>query len=108
VYNGYFLDNYGYPRVKTYSVPTPILIDMHHHVAGIPGKGQTPVSFSHTFDVAKFAVALLDTQGWERISWVVCDSITPVEFLKLAEEISGMFFFQKYSSCGMGMIRLMP
>lgn len=89
VYNGYFLDYYGIPRIKTYQRNVSIVIDVANGVAGIPAEGKTPVAFTYTLDVAKFAVALLTLESWPKESWVIGDRIAWSEFLSLAEAARG-------------------
>lgn len=89
VYMGYFLDFWGYPRVKTYQRPNIIVVDIEHDVAAIPGAGNTPVTFTHTFNAAEFVAASLDLPKWDRESYIVGDTVTWNEFLKIAEEVKG-------------------
>lgn len=88
-YVGYFLDYWGYPRVKTYQLPFVIAVDMEHSKAAIPGKGDTPVTFTHTFDVAKYVTASLDLPKWDKESYVIGESVTWNEFVRIAEEVKG-------------------
>jgi nucleoside-diphosphate-sugar epimerase len=89
-YVGYFLDFWGYPRVKSYQRQNLIVVDIEYNRAAIPGDGNTPVTFTHTFDVAEFVAASLDLPSWEKESYVIGESVTWNEFLRLAEEVKGM------------------
>lgn len=91
-YVGYFLDYWGYPRVKTYQLPFVIAVDMEHSKAAIPGKGDTLVTFTHTFDVAKYVTASLDLPKWDKESYVIGESVTWNEFVRIAEEAKGEKF----------------
>lgn len=89
VQNGCFLDYWCMNTVKSYMVPATTVIDTKNNAASIPGSGNTPVVFTHTSDVAKYVVALLDLNKWEPESFVVGDKVTLNEFLHLAEEAKG-------------------
>ncbi|KAI8670264.1 NmrA domain-containing protein [Fusarium keratoplasticum] len=91
-YVGYFLDFWGYPRVQSYQRQNLIVVDIEYNRAAIPGDGNTPVTFTHTFDVAEFVAASLDLPSWEKESYVIGESITWNEFLRLAEEVKGEKF----------------
>ncbi|KAL9564432.1 hypothetical protein ACKAV7_011623 [Fusarium commune] len=58
--NGFFLDYYGPPTLKSYMQRVAWAIDIVHKKAGIPGTGNEPMTLTYTFDVAKFVVAALD------------------------------------------------
>lgn len=88
-YVGYFLDFWGYPKVKSFQRQNVIAIDIEHNTAAIPGTGNTPVVFSHTLDVAEFVAASLDLERWGRESYVIGDVKTWNEFLNIAEEVKG-------------------
>ncbi|KAJ3464815.1 hypothetical protein MRS44_009601 [Fusarium solani] len=91
-YVGYFLDFWGYPRVKSYQRQNLIVVDIEYNRAAIPGDGNTPVTFTHTFDIAEFVAASLDLPSWEKESYVIGESVTWNEFLRLAEEVKGEKF----------------
>ncbi|KAF7558017.1 hypothetical protein G7Z17_g311 [Cylindrodendrum hubeiense] len=97
-YVGYFLDFWGHPRVKTNQLPNIIAVDIEHNVAAIPGTGDTPVTFTHTRDVAKFVAASLELPKWERESYVIGDTVTWNEFVKIAEEVKGTKFEVSHDS----------
>ncbi|KAF9634762.1 putative nmra-like family protein [Lasiodiplodia theobromae] len=91
-YVGYFLDFWGHPHVKTYQLPNIIAVDIEHNVAAIPGTGDTPVTFTHTFDVAEFVAASLELPKWDRESYVIGETVTWNEFVRIAEEVKGMYY----------------
>jgi hypothetical protein len=88
-YNGFFLDYYGIPSVNTYLPPFTMVVDVVNNVAAIPGFGNTPMVFTHTFDIASFVAASLDLEKWERESYVVGDRVTWNGFVELAEAATG-------------------
>ncbi|KAH7176735.1 hypothetical protein EDB81DRAFT_898175 [Dactylonectria macrodidyma] len=98
VQNGYFMDYWGVPVVKSYMQPSTSVLDIPNAAAGIPGTGNEPIIFSHTTDVAKFVAALLDSDEWDPVSYVVGDKLTWNEFLRLAEEVRGVKFEVAYDS----------
>lgn len=89
-YVGYFLDVWGYPHVKSYQRQNIIAVDMEYKRAVIPGTGNTPVTFTHTLDIAEYVAASLDLPKWELESYVIGDVVTWNEFLSIAEETIGM------------------
>ena len=91
VQNGFFLDFYGMPNLKTHMAAAPMILDIPHDAAAIPGEGNTPAVFPHTTDVAKFVVLMLDQERWEPVSYVDGDRVTWNEFLALAEEAKGNY-----------------
>jgi hypothetical protein len=93
VQNGLFTDFYTAPKVKSYLNPLPLVLDIAGNAAGIPGTGDEPVVFTHTFDVAGYITELvLDTRKWEPVSVIVGDKITWNEFVKIAEDVKGQKF----------------
>jgi hypothetical protein len=90
-YVGYFLDFWGHPHVKTYQLPNIVAVDIEFNVAAIPGTGETPVVFTHTFDVAKFVAAALELSTWDRESYVIGDTVTWNQFVQIAEEVKGWY-----------------
>jgi hypothetical protein len=91
-YNGFFLDYYALPAVPSTIMPLTLILDIAHDAAGIPGSGDTLVSFTHLADVAKLVAASLDLDQWDEKFYVVGDTVTWNEFLKLAEEAKGKYF----------------
>lgn len=98
VLNGYFLDYYGAPKVKTYMPPMSLVVDLSSNFAAIPGSGDVPVVFTHTFDVGKFVAALLTKKEWEKESYIIGDKLTLKEFVHIAEEVKGTKFTVEYDS----------
>jgi hypothetical protein len=98
VINGFFLDYYVQPYIKSYLSPLTLAIDIANKAAAIPGSGNIPVVFTHTFDISKFVVALLSQSSWEDESYIIGDKITLNEFLAIAEEARGTKFDVTYDS----------
>ena len=93
VHNGFFLDFYANPAahrgVKSYINPFPLVLDIPHNIAAMPGDGSVKNVFTHTTDVAKFVVAALSLSSWPRDMFVVGDKLSWMEMVKLVEEIKG-------------------
>ncbi|KAI0152769.1 hypothetical protein GGR57DRAFT_503281 [Xylariaceae sp. FL1272] len=93
-----FLDCWGIPVVNSHFPSASMVIDIVNDVAAIPGDGNQPIVFTHSVEVAKFVVAMLDAKEWDPISYTVGDKITWNEFLQLAEEVKGTKFSTTYDS----------
>jgi hypothetical protein len=98
VLNGYFLDYYGAPKVKSYMPPLPLVVDLPSNFAAIPASGNVPVVFTHTFDVGKFVAALLTKENWEKETYIIGDKLTLNEFVRVAEEVKGTKFTVEHDS----------
>ncbi|OJJ70460.1 hypothetical protein ASPBRDRAFT_180355 [Aspergillus brasiliensis CBS 101740] len=92
VYNGTFLEYIAPPSLKSYHPHSVLVLDVENNVAAIPGDGNMPVTFTYTFDIARFLVAALDLERWPREFRIVGDELTFNELLKLAEEVKGAEF----------------
>ena len=89
--NGFFMDYFGLPKVKSYLTPVVIVLDIQHKVAGIPGSGKTPVVFTTTKDVGRFVVASLGLEKWSERSIMVGDRKTWNEVVEIAEKVTGNY-----------------
>ncbi|KXX76833.1 Isoflavone reductase IRL [Madurella mycetomatis] len=112
-YNGYFMDYWGFPGVKSYLARTPLVywLDIPNDAAAIPGSGNTHALFTHTNDVGRFVAASLDLPEWEPETFVFGDRVTWNEFLHLAEEAKGTKFDTTYDTkekLKMGQITELP
>ncbi|EKG12323.1 hypothetical protein MPH_10440 [Macrophomina phaseolina MS6] len=96
--NGYFMDYWGMPYIKSYQQPFIPFVDVANKMAAIPGDGNTPVVFTYSYDVAKFVVAALDLPKWDDEFYIIGDKVTWNEFLKLAENARGSKFEVYYDS----------
>lgn len=72
--------------------PMALVLDIPNDFAAIPGSGDVPVTFTHTFDIARYVVALQALPKWEKESVIVGDKVTLNEFVKLAEQVKGKKF----------------
>ncbi|KAF2676637.1 NAD(P)-binding protein [Lentithecium fluviatile CBS 122367] len=84
--NGCFLDYWAMPHIKSHLRPAPFAIDIAHREAAIPGDGNSRISFTYSFDVARFVVASLDLERWPAESRIAGDILTWNEFVRLAEK----------------------
>lgn len=88
---GHFLIDYaGQPYIKSYMKPDLHFgIDVENNAASIPGTGNDIITFSYTYDLAKFVVAALDLPKWEEetVSW--SDKATWNQVVELAEKARG-------------------
>ncbi|KAL6872507.1 hypothetical protein HDV57DRAFT_505364 [Trichoderma longibrachiatum] len=96
VANGYFMDYYGQPHIKTYLHPLSFVIDVPNKIAAIPGTGNEVLAFTYTQDVAKFTVASLSLPKWEEATYVYGERSTFNKVLALAEEARGTKFDVTY------------
>ncbi|PLB35797.1 NAD(P)-binding protein [Aspergillus candidus] len=90
--NGIFTDYYGMPKVKSYLQPFVLAVDIAHNAAAIPGSGDVPVVFTHTFDVARFIAAFVSAPDWPERGTIIGDKKTWNELVALAEEAKGVKF----------------
>ena len=98
VINGFFLDYYVEPYVKSYLTGLTLAIDIANKASAIPGSGNVPVVFTYSFDIGRFVAALLGQTSWEKESYIIGDKITLNEFLAIAEEARGTKFETTYDS----------
>lgn len=92
--NGYFLDFWGIPKgLKSNMSPmADFAIDIAHKKAAIPGSGDQLMTFTYTYDVARWAAAWLASgDKWDESTFIFGDKLSWNDFLKLAEEATGMW-----------------
>lgn len=89
VYNGYFMDYFGLPKLESYLAPYVMLLDIAGNAAAIAGDGKKSITFTHTSDVARFVAASLKLEKWDRASFIIGDKMTMNEAVKIAEEAKG-------------------
>ncbi|KAM3427426.1 hypothetical protein MY4824_009447 [Beauveria thailandica] len=94
---GTFMDYWG-PAEKTRLAPFPIVLDIPHNMAAIPGSGDIPVVFTHTIDVAKFVAASLALTHWDPVTYIMGDKLSWNQVVKLAEAARGHEFKVSYDS----------
>lgn len=88
---GFFSDYLGMPKVKSHLTPITMVIDVVAAKAAIPGSGDRSGVFTYSQDVGKFVAALLTLPKWETESYVIGDKLSWNEFVKLAEDVRGMY-----------------
>ncbi|KAH6976423.1 nmrA-like family protein [Ilyonectria sp. MPI-CAGE-AT-0026] len=96
VHNGTFLDYYAPSTLKSHYDHGTVVLDIPNAAAGIPGTGDEPMTFTYTFDAARFTIAALDLPSWPRELRIVGDALTYNELTKLAEAARGVKFDVKY------------
>lgn len=77
--------------MKSYLKPNVFVLDMANKVAAIPGDGNVPVTFTYSFDLARFIVASLDLDKWPHENKVIGDEMTWNEFVSLVENTLGWY-----------------
>jgi hypothetical protein len=98
VLNGYFADYWVIPKVKSYQDPLPLVVDIANDFAAIPGSGNELVTFTHTFDVARFVAALVGAPKWDKESYIIGDKVSWNQFVQYAEVAKGVKFTVKNDS----------
>ncbi|KAM5370517.1 hypothetical protein ACJA88_010098 [Fusarium oxysporum] len=98
VYNGYFADYWVLPKVKSYQSPLALVVDIANDFAAIPGSGNELVTFTHTFDVARFVAVLVGAPKWDKESYIIGDKVSWNQFVQYAEEAKGVKFTVKHDS----------
>lgn len=92
IHNGFFLDYYGMPHIKTYLTPLVFAVDIANKAAAIPGTtGDEIISFTYTKDLGKFVVAALSLQKWDQALHCYSDNATLTQLIQTAEEITGEY-----------------
>ncbi|KAK5045382.1 hypothetical protein LTR84_009246 [Exophiala bonariae] len=98
VANGFFVDYLGMPYVETNMDPFTWVLDIYGRRAAIPGDGTQQISLTHTVDVGRYLVKLLDVAQnggeWDEWSIVVGEDISFIDILKIAERVRGGIKFQ--------------
>ncbi|KAF2274022.1 uncharacterized protein EI97DRAFT_435402 [Westerdykella ornata] len=97
IVNGIFLDYYA-PGVTTHVRRFPLIVDVDHDVAVIPGDGEMTQFFTHTTDIGKYIAALLSLEKWECKYYIKGDALTWNRLLALAERAKGVKFDVTYDS----------
>jgi hypothetical protein len=87
---GFLMDYYGFPAEPIPVLPLAVVLDLENHRAGIPVDGETPVTLTHSETIAKFVTASLDLPAWPSKSWIVGDTLSWNEALRIAEDVRGM------------------
>lgn len=74
--NGMYLDYYAMPKIGSYLSSNIIAVDLENNTAAIPGDGNVSVTFTYTFDAARFLVAALDLDQWPKQMRIHGDTVT--------------------------------
>ena len=75
-----------------------LVVDLANNLAAIPGSGDVPVVFTHTFDIGTFVAALLTQEKWEKESYIIGDKVTLNEFVRIAEDVKKTKFTIEHDS----------
>ncbi|KAM0548764.1 hypothetical protein ACHAPJ_009760 [Fusarium lateritium] len=94
--NGFFMDYYGRPHVKTHLPDAKWIVDVEGCSAVVPGTGEELITFTYTYDVARAIVLLLDLPEWPEYCFIGGDDITANQMIKIAEHARGKKFEVKY------------
>lgn len=89
------MDYWGMPLARTNLAPYTFGISVSDRIAVIPGDGNDVICMTHTYDMAKYVVNLLDLDEWPEFSVIVGDQVTYNQLLEMAEEICGNEVLQK-------------
>jgi hypothetical protein len=95
-----FTDYFLTPNVPSYFPPLAFAIDFANNTAAIPGSGNVPAVFTHTWDVARYVAPMLDSPKWKKRSYIIGEKLTWNEFLEIAEEAKGVKFEVVYDGLG--------
>lgn len=87
--NGFFLDYYGAPHVKTHLPTITFAVDIASRKAAVPGTGNEVIALTYSYDVAKFVSAFLNLPMWEEVTYCYGEKTTWNEFVKVAEDVTG-------------------
>lgn len=99
IYNGLFMDFFGTPHIKSHMGVFGIHIDMLNKAAAIPGTGNDKISFTYTYDIAKFVDAALSLSRWEKGLFCYGDLRTYNEILEIAERSRGEILSTPINNC---------
>ncbi|KAL4879340.1 NmrA-like family protein [Aspergillus karnatakaensis] len=96
--NGFVMDYYGRPHIKTNMPPSTWILDVENCSAVVPGTGEEVITFTYTYDVARAVVLLLDLCEWPEYSLIGGDDVTANQMIRVAEEARGRKFNVTYQS----------
>ena len=77
------------PGIRSNLPPMSFAVDMNSKRAALPGAGNEPITFTYTFDMAKFVAAFMDVSEWEEVTYCYGEKTTWNEFIKVAEDVTG-------------------
>nr|GFD49751.1 hypothetical protein [Tanacetum cinerariifolium] len=93
---GLFLDYYGMPHIESHLDPLVVFVDISYRAAAIPGTGDELINLTYTKDLAKFVVASLSLEKWEKVLRVYSDQASVKQIIQLAEEATGEIRTPRY------------
>lgn len=103
IVNGFFMDYWGVPNLKSNLNPFPWAIVVEVGKAAIPGTGDDILSMTYSYDLAEFILRMLDVDDWPEFSKLSGQDITFNQLLKWAEDARG-----KYDICNLLGLWLTP
>jgi len=89
IYDGQIMDCLGTPHIKSHMGVYSLHIDMANRVASIPGTGNELMTFTYSYDVARFVQVVLDMPQWAEETFCAGEACTYNDVLKIAEEELG-------------------
>jgi len=93
---GLFMDYLLPIGAKKYFRDYPTPVDVQNRKAHIPGTGEAKVSLTTGDDIARAVGVLLDTPKWEKYIYIVGETTTWNNVVKLAENVTGAKFAVTY------------
>ncbi|KAF2495431.1 NAD(P)-binding protein [Lophium mytilinum] len=97
IYPGIFMESFvqGLP---THLTVYPLEVDVENNTAGLPVKGEGPISLTYSRDIAKYVASLLSLDKWEQSYFITADVKTWNEIVAAAEVGKGVKFNVSYDS----------
>lgn len=97
--NAMFMDYAFSPRVlSAFPEAEFSWIDFENNIASIPGDGNAYFVNTHSSDIPKFLVKVLELPKWDNRYYLVGDRLTFNEYVDLAEKAKGVKFERVYTS----------
>ncbi|KAL7941063.1 hypothetical protein V8C42DRAFT_336009 [Trichoderma barbatum] len=93
---GVLLDYFGLPFLRSNMRPITLHVDIENKEAAIPGSGDDIISWTYTFDLARFVEATLELQEWSTEFFCHSDTCSFNEVIELAENVRGAKFKVAY------------
>ncbi|EDN96095.1 hypothetical protein SS1G_12301 [Sclerotinia sclerotiorum 1980 UF-70] len=90
--NGLFLDYLSMPAIPSHLAAGISFFDIPNKVAVPLGTGKVPLVMTHTRDVARFVVASLSLEKWEKRSYMVGDRKSWHELVEILGKVAGEKF----------------
>jgi len=88
------------PHVESNLSPFVVFVDIAQRTAAIPGNGDELINLTYTKDLAKFVVASLSLEKWDKVMQVYSDQTSVNHIVKLAEEATGKACMPKRDTIG--------